>query len=116
MREPEFREWLGKRLWKGNPLTKKAKDNRVRRSKRGERGLNGLGFEQATLEAVYAEGQWDALITRLSELKNDESADLSVIRSVVPQSDDPSGQLTNMIATPTTGLQMSQPMAKTHLN
>jgi 5-methylcytosine-specific restriction protein B len=98
MREPEFREWLGKRLWKGNPLTKKAKDNRVRRSKRGERGLNGLGFEQATLEAVYAEGQWDALITRLSELKNDESADLSVIRSVVPQSDDPSGQLTNMIA------------------
>lgn len=98
MREPEFREWLGKRLWKGNPLTKKAKDNRVRRSMRAERGLKGLGFEQATLEAVFAEGEWDALIARLTQLKDDQNADPAKIRSVVPQADEPKGQLTNMIA------------------
>jgi hypothetical protein len=98
MREPEFREWLGKRLWKGNPLTKKAKDNRVRRSMRAERGLKGLGFEQATLEMVFDDGAWGPLIARLSELKSDQSADLSVIRAVVPQADEPRGQLSNMIA------------------
>ena len=98
MREAEFREWLGKRLWKGNPLTKKAKDNRVRRSMRAERGLKGLGFEQATLEMVFEDGLWESLIARLTELKSDKSADLSVIRSVVPQADEPSGQLSNMIA------------------
>jgi hypothetical protein len=98
MREAEFREWLGKRLWKGNPLTKKAKDNRVRRSMRAERGLKGLGFEQVTLEKVFEEGVWEALIARLSELKGGEGADLSVIRSVVPQANEPSGQLSNMIA------------------
>ena len=98
MREAEFREWLGKRLWKGNPLTKKAKDNRVRRSLRAERGLKGLGFEQPTLEKVFEEGVWESLIARLSELKSDKSADLSVVRSVVPQAGEPSGQLSNMMA------------------
>jgi hypothetical protein len=34
----------------------------------------------------------------LSELKSDKSADLSVIRSVVPRTDEPSGQLSHMIA------------------
>lgn len=98
MREAEFRAWLDKRLWKGKPLTKKAKDNRVRRSLRAERGLKGLGFAQTNLEAVFAEGQWEALIKRLTQLKDDQNADPTVIRSVVPQADDPKGQLTNMIA------------------
>jgi hypothetical protein len=98
MREADFRGWLGKRLWKGAPLAKKAKDNRYRRSERAERGLKGLGFEQDTLEAVFEAGLWDTLITRLSELKNDPAADMSVIRSVVPQAEAPRGQLTNMIA------------------
>lgn len=53
MREKEFRAWLSKRLWKGQPLTKKATDNRVRRSLRAERGLQGLGFSQPTLDALY---------------------------------------------------------------
>jgi hypothetical protein len=98
MREAEFRAWLDKRLWKGKPLTKKAKDNRVRRSLRAERGLKGLGFAQTNLEAVFAEGQWDDLVTRLTQLKDDQDAVPAVIRSVVPQADDPKGQLTNMIA------------------
>ena len=98
MREAEFREWLGKRLWKGNFITRKAKENRVRRCMRAERGLTGLGFSQVTLEEVFDEGYWKSLIARLSELKNDQSADLSVTRSVVPQAREPSGQLSNMIA------------------
>ena len=65
---------------------------------RAERGLKGLGFEQATLEMVFEAGLWESLIARLSELKNDQNADLSAIRSVVPQADEPSGQLSNMIA------------------
>ena len=84
MRETEFREWLDKRRRKGSPLAKKEKDDCFRRSDRAERGLKGLGFEQDTLEAVFEAGLWDTLISRLSELKNDPAAALSVIRSVVP--------------------------------
>jgi hypothetical protein len=58
MREAEFREWLGKRLWKGEPLTKKATDNRVLRSQRAERGLQGLGFSYETLDQLFDDGKW----------------------------------------------------------
>jgi len=98
MREVEFRAWLDKRLWKGKPLTKKAKDNRVRRSLRAERGMQGLGLTQLTLEAVFEEGAWDSLIARLAQLKDDPDPDSAAVRSVVPQADEPSGQLSNMIA------------------
>lgn len=97
MREAEFRAWLGERRWKGEPLQKKAKDNRVRRSGRAERGLQGLGFAETTLEAVFAEGQWDTFLARLNELKA-PGADPVAVKSVVPQAAEPSGQLTNMIA------------------
>ncbi len=97
MREADFRAWLGERRWKGEPLQKKAKDNRVRRSGRAERGLKGLGFAQTTLEAVHAEGQWDAFLARLNELKVAD-ADSVAVKSVVPQAAEASGQLTNMIA------------------
>ena len=98
MREAEFRAWLDKRLWKGTPLTKKAKDNRLRRSLRAERGLQGLGFAETTLEAVFEGDAWDGLIAQLGQLKDDPGTDLAVVRSVVPQANDPSGQLSNMIA------------------
>lgn len=98
MREAEFRGWLDKRLWKGTPLTKKAKDNRVRRNLRAERGLQGLGFEQATLEAVFKDDAWSALIERLAQLRRDPDADQEAVRSIVPQADEPHGQLSNMIA------------------
>ena len=38
MREADFRAWLDRCLWKGTPLTKKAKDSRFRRTLRVERG------------------------------------------------------------------------------
>lgn len=95
--DADFKAWLDQRLWKGAPLTKKAKDNRYRRSTRAERGLRGLGFEQSTLEAVFADGQWDALLSKLGELKR-LGADADVVRSVVPEAMDPAGQLNGMIA------------------
>lgn len=98
MRESDFRAWLDNRLWNGKPLAKKAKENRYRRTARAERGLSGLGFAQASLDAVYAEGQWGALIARLTQLKDDPDADPTAVRSVVPQADDPKSQLTTMIA------------------
>lgn len=98
MREKEFRAWLSKRLWKGQPLTKKATDNRVRRSLRAERGLHGLGFSQPTLDALYDEGKWDDLLAQLTTLMNDPEPDLAVVRAVVPQAEEPQGQLSNMIA------------------
>ncbi|MBB4615775.1 McrB family protein [Novosphingobium taihuense] len=97
MLDAEFKAWLDQRLWKGKPLEKKAKDNRYRRSTRAERGLAGLGFTQNTLEAVYADGQWNALLEKLAELKRPD-ADPDVVRSVVPQAVDPAGQLRQMIA------------------
>lgn len=99
MRERAFRIWLDQRLWAGQTLTKKAKDNRVRRTQRAERGLAGLGFTQPTLEAVFEEGIWPNLIVRLTQLKNDPGSDVAAVRSVVPQAEEPRGQLTNMIAT-----------------
>lgn len=98
MREAEYRIWLDKRLWKGTPLAKKAKDSRFRRCCRVERGLTRLGFAQTTLEAVFEAGQWDTLITRLTELRDDPAANLSAVRSIVPQADKPQGQLGNLLA------------------
>ena len=93
-----FRQWLDQRKWQGEPLTAKAKENRIRRSGRAERGLSGLGFDQTTLAAVHASGQWDALLNRLTELKNNPLSDMEAVRAVVPQAQEPSGQLSNMIA------------------
>jgi len=98
MQEAEFRTWLGKRLWKGEPLSKKATQNRVRRSLRTERGLQGLGFAQETLDQLFDDGQWEELLARLSTLMNAPDQDLAAVRAVVPQAEEPQGQLRNMIA------------------
>jgi 5-methylcytosine-specific restriction protein B len=98
MKEQEFRDWLSKRLWKGGPLTKKAMDTRVRRSQRAERGLQGLGFSQSTLDEVFHDGQWDELLAQLTALANESNPDIRIVRAVVPQAEDPKGQLSNMIA------------------
>lgn len=98
MRQQEFRAWLSKRLWKGEPLTKKALDTRVRRSQRAERGLHGLGYSESTLDEVFDHGKWDELLAQLSELANDPAPHMTIVRAVVPQAEDPKGQLGNMIA------------------
>lgn len=97
MREADFRAWLDLRRWNGKPLEKKAKDNRYRRSLRAERALTALGFSEATLEEAFSAGQWNALIARLQALKS-EDPDSPTVRLVVPEADDPTGQLTSMIA------------------
>lgn len=98
MQEAEFRSWLGKRLWKGEPLSKKATQNRVRRSLRTERGLHGLGFPQDTLDQLFDEGQWEELLARLTTLMTAAEPDQVAVRAVVPQAEEPKGQLRNMIA------------------
>jgi 5-methylcytosine-specific restriction protein B len=98
MKEQEFREWLSKRLWKGEPLTKKATDTRVRRIQRAERGLQGLGYSQSTLDEVFDYGKWDDFLAQLTALSSDSEPDMTIVRAVVPQAEDPKGQLGNMIA------------------
>src|ERR1700753_2639062 len=98
MKEQEFRGWLSKRLWKGEPLTKKAMDTRVRRSQRAERGLHGLGYSQSTLDEMFDGGRWDELLTHLTALASDPEPNMTIVRAVVPQAEDPTGQLGNMIA------------------
>lgn len=98
MQEQEFRAWLGKRLWKGQSLTKKATDNRVRRSFRAERGINGLGFAEDTLDELFDAGKWQQLLDKLIALKSDPKADLEGMRAVVPKAEEPQVQLGNMIA------------------
>lgn len=98
MKEREFRDWLSERLWKGEPLTKKAMDTRVRRSQRAERGLHGLGYAQSTLDEVFDDGRWGELLAQLTALANDPDRDMTIVRAVVPQAEDPQGQLGNMIA------------------
>ena len=98
MKESEFREWLSKRLWKGGPLTKKAMDARVRRSQRAERGLHGLGYSQSTLDELFHDGKWGELLAQLTALASDPSPDMTIVRAVVPQAEDPKVQLGNLVA------------------
>lgn len=98
MKEEDFRNWLSKRLWKGRPLTKKAIDTRVRRSLRAERGLQGLGYSQSTLDKVFDDGKWDELLAQLNTLASDPNTDMAIVRAVVPQAENLRGQLGNMIA------------------
>lgn len=98
MREVEFRAWLDKRRYKGNVLTKKAKVSRYNRTLRVERGLAGLGFAETSLEALYEAGRWEELLARLEELKDNPASDPAAAKSVVPQAENPVGQLGNLIA------------------
>ena len=101
MRDIEFRAWLDRRLWRGAPLTNKAKESRFHRIQRVERGLAGLGFADTTLEAVFTANQWNRLLGRLTALRDDPAADPAATRSVVPEAEDPMGQLGNLLAATT---------------
>ncbi|MBE7728248.1 AAA domain-containing protein [Komagataeibacter sp. FXV3] len=73
-------------------------DTRVRRSQRAERGLHGLGYSQSTLDEVFDDGRWDKLLAQLTALASDPDPEMTIVRAVVPQAEDPKGQLGNMIA------------------
>lgn len=101
MRETYFRQWLDKRPWRETPLTKSKKNSRVRRVQCVERSLTGLGFVEQSLEAVFDADCWSELLHRLSALKDDPTADSAAVRSVVPDAEDPTGQLGNLVAATT---------------
>ena len=93
MKEAEFKEWLGRRLYQGKPL--KTVGNRVGWVKAAERALAELGFAQTTLDDVHAAGQWDALLQALSQLRSDWRTNEAAARAIAPQSADPHLQVAN---------------------
>jgi hypothetical protein len=98
MRDVNFREWLGRRRWKGAPLKAGMIDGRIRRLKRIERALEELGFEERDLDALHAAGRWPELMERLRLLFGDWRSNAPAARRMAPQSPDPTRQLMNIHA------------------
>lgn len=97
MKEGEFRGWLEARRWNGKGLTGKGINNRMSRLRRVERSLEELGFASNDLEGVMDRGEWDSLLSRLRDLIEQGSA-AQPPKSLVPQAEDPEGQLRNLLA------------------
>lgn len=93
MREAEFREWLGRRLYQGKALT--TVGNRVGWVKAAERALSELGFSEATLDDVHAGGRWGSLLQALSALRSDWRTNKAAAKAIAPQSADPHLQVAN---------------------
>jgi hypothetical protein len=93
MREAEFKAWLGQRRFRGKPLT--TVGNRVGWVKAAERALPELGFTQSTLDAIYADGQWDAALKAFSDLRANWQSNEAAARKIAPQSSDPHLQVAN---------------------
>lgn len=93
MRDVEFKEWLGRRLYQGKPL--KTVGNRVGWVKAAERALRELGFEEATLDDVHSAGNWDNLLLALARLRSDWRTNEAAAKAIAPQSADPHLQVAN---------------------
>ncbi|WP_363753668.1 AAA family ATPase [Sphingobium sp. LSP13-1-1.1] len=93
MRDVEFKEWLGRRLYQGKPL--KTVGNRVGWVKAAERALSELGFEEATLDDVHRAGHWDSLLQALARLRSDWRTNEAAAKAIAPQSADPHLQVAN---------------------
>ena len=93
MLEADFKAWLGRRLYQGQPL--KTVGNRVGWVKAAERALSELGFAQTSLDDVHAAGQWDALLQALSRLRSDWRTNEAAAKAIAPQSADPHLQVAN---------------------
>lgn len=98
MREADFREWLGRRRYRGAPIRPKMIDGRLRRLKRIERALEQLGFDERDLDALHGGGRWPELMERLRQLFRDWRSNEDAARRMAPQSPDPTRQLMNIHA------------------
>lgn len=93
MREAEFKAWLSKRRYQGKALT--TVGNRVGWIKAAERALPELGFSQPTLDAIFADGQWNAALKAFSDLRANWQSNEAAARAIAPQSSDPHLQVAN---------------------
>lgn len=93
MRDVEFREWLGRRIYQGKALT--TVGNRVGWVKAAERALSDLGFSEVTLDEVHGSGQWETLLQALSALRSDWRTNQAAAKAIAPQSADPHLQVAN---------------------
>lgn len=93
MRDVEFREWLGRRIYQGKALT--TVGNRVGWVKAAERALSDLGFSEVSLDEVHGSGQWETLLQALSALRSDWRTNQAAAKAIAPQSADPHLQVAN---------------------
>lgn len=83
MRELEFSEWLRS----GGAKSDKAMDGRISSLRRLERNLGALGFKLETLEEIYAQDQFAALLEKLTALRADARDGGLEFRILLPESD-----------------------------
>lgn len=95
MREVEFRKWLGRRRWRGEPLKQGMIEGRLRRVGRVPRALQALGFTERDLDALHAAGRWTELMARFKAIVDDWRSNEAGARAVTPHAPDPSRQLSN---------------------
>ncbi len=96
MKADEFKTWLQARRWRGQPLTAKAIQHRRGRLKRVERSLAAMGFPDADVDELIARGELPALLAKLSSYIGSREGAPPV--SLVPQAENPDGQLRNLVA------------------
>ena len=96
MKADEFKTWLEARRWRGQPLTAKAIQHRRGRLKRVERSLAAMGFPDADLDDLISRGELPALLAKLSSYIGSREGAPPV--SLVPQAENPDGQLRNLVA------------------
>lgn len=97
MKDKEFQIWLETRRWRGQPLTSKAIQNRRRRLKRVERSLTAMDYPDYDIDQLIARGELPALLTKLNGYIG-ASAGGGPPVSLVPQAENPDGQLRNLLA------------------
>src|SRR5687767_4491604 len=111
MDETGFRGWLNERRWNDQPLGKKGIDNRIRRLRRAERSLEELNFGTSDLDQVIAQGRIEELMLRVREMIRGAPSKVGVPHPMVPQADDPAGQLRNILAVLRLYRQFTDPQA-----
>jgi 5-methylcytosine-specific restriction protein B len=97
MKDNEFRTWLEARRWHGQPLTTKAIQNRRRRLKRVERSLTAMGYAENDIDRLIEGGELQALLTTLNGFIDATEGNGPPV-SLVPQAENPDGQLRNLVA------------------
>lgn len=98
MRDTEFRDWLGRRTFKGRSLTPNSRSSRMSWLRALERSLRELGFAEGGLDDVHAAGRWGDLLVALTSLRLNWRSNETAARSMARDAEDPSKQITSILA------------------